>query len=344
LTHRGVLIVVALLGISGAELVPERGRTRAEPTFTRGLVLPGEFEPVELVLMTWDDGLADFYAEILLAIEDEADAVFAVEADEIESIREGLILRGSDLSRVRFTLADADTVWMRDYGPLAVRGRDGTRATVHFDYPSRPLDDELSAVVTPQLWPGRPLVRAPLSVEGGNLLSDGSGRCLTTTLTLQAEQGTRTPSGVARLLERYLGCRSLIVLPRLAGEPTGHVDMYATITGPGEVIVGRYDPLADPDNAALLEEVTATLQRAGFVVRRVPMPSNDDGKFRSYTNALAVNGVVMVPTYDDDAEVEHHALSVFRAAYPGRRVVAIDARAIIELDGAVHCAAMTIAR
>jgi agmatine deiminase len=146
------------------------------------------------------------------------------------------------------------------------------------------------------------------------------------------------------LLQRHLGCRDLIVLPRLAGEPTGHVDMYATVTGPGEAIVGRYDPEDDPDNAALLDEAAAILRRAHFVVRRVPMPSNLDGRFRSYTNSLAVNGVVLVPSYDDDAVAERHTLSVFRAAYPGRRILSIDSRAIIELDGAVHCAIMSIAR
>lgn len=339
-----MLIVVALLGISGAELVPEPGRILADSPRDRRVVLPGEFEPVELVLMTWDESLADFYAEMLLAMEGQAPAVFAVEDGEVEDIREALRLRGTDLSQVRFVGADADTVWMRDYGPLVVRGARGERWTVHFDYPTRPLDDELAATVTPLLWPDRRLVRVPMSIEGGNLLSDGAGRCLTTTLAHETDPIVRSPAGVARMLGRYLGCRDLIVLPRLAGEPTGHVDMLATITGPGEVIVGRYDPEVDPENAALLEEAAATLQRAGFLVRRVPMPDNSDGKFRSYTNALAVNGVVMVPTYDEDEITERRALKVFRAAYPGRRIVGIDARAIIDLDGAVHCAAMSVAR
>ncbi|HWN67254.1 MAG TPA: agmatine deiminase family protein, partial [Haliangium sp.] len=133
------------------------------------------------------------------------------------------------------------------------------------------------------------------------------------------------------------------VVPPLHGEPTGHVDMFATVTGPGQVIVGRYDPGVDPENAVRLDRTAIILRRAGFRVRRLPMPSHGDGVFRSYTNSLAINGVVVVPVYPEAAEGEDEAFAVFRAAYPGRRIVPVVASDIITLYGAVHCTTLTIA-
>jgi len=141
----------------------------------------------------------------------------------------------------------------------------------------------------------------------------------------------------------YFGCSSTLFLPELDGEGTGHIDMYATITAPGEVIVGAYTSWDDPVNAQRLDVAAKQLEDAGFLVRRIPMPMNTDGNFRSYTNALAVNQSVLVPVYRDDTRYQDDALAVFQAAYPDRKIVPIDATEIIRWAGAIHCVTQTIA-
>ena len=61
----------------------------------------------------------------------------------------------------------------------------------------------------------------------------------------------------------------------------------------------------------------------------------------TYANFLIVNGAVIVPTYDQphhDAE----ALQVVGEAFPDHEVVGVDARAVIQQHGSLHCLTMQI--
>ena len=118
--------------------------------------------------------------------------------------------------------------------------------------------------------------------------------------------------------------------------------MFATFTGPREVIVGEIFE-SDDENAAVLNENAARLEAAGMTVRRIPMPSHEDGLYRTYTNAMAINEIVIVPIYPEDDRYQDIAIGIFTDAYPGRTIVPIVASEIIELAGAVHCVGMTVA-
>ncbi|MCA9581958.1 MAG: agmatine deiminase family protein, partial [Myxococcales bacterium] len=63
----------------------------------------------------------------------------------------------------------------------------------------------------------------------------------------------------------------------------------------------------------------------------------------SYTNALAVNGRVLVPVYDEDTRYQNQALAVFKQAYPNHDIVPINSDGIIYWSGAIHCVTMTLA-
>jgi agmatine deiminase len=119
--------------------------------------------------------------------------------------------------------------------------------------------------------------------------------------------------------------------------------MYVTITGPGSALVAEGTEATGPEDTIELDWAAMLLIEAGFNVRRVPMPDSWDDVFRSYTNAVAINNVVLVPVYPDAPNHEEEALAAFRAAYPGRSIVPIDASEVIQLDGAIHCATQTLA-
>jgi agmatine deiminase len=74
------------------------------------------------------------------------------------------------------------------------------------------------------------------------------------------------------------------------------------------------------------------------------MPPNHDGVFRTYVNAATINDAVLVPVYVDTDEGEAEALEAFAAAYPDREIIPIASSELIKLEGAVHCATLTIAR
>ena len=339
-----LLIILGLLGAGPSTELWASPRARAIPS--AGTVLPGEFEPAERLLIAWDDALARFLLDVMAAAWDQVPITLLLAPAQsdlgLDEILRGRGLDPAMLQRVRVPMG---SVWIRDFGPMVVRATGGERQIVDFGYHLDADEDELPGALARALWPRWTVQRSPLELEGGNVQSDGHGRCVTTVGYVE-KLGARATAAERRLLAELrgrLGCQVIAVVPPLHGEATGHVDMFATITGPGQIIVGRYEPADDPDNAVRLDRTAIILRQAGFLVRRLPMPSHSDGVFRSYTNSLAVNGVVIVPVYPEAAAGEDEAFAVFRAAYPGRRIVAVVASDIITLYGAVHCATLTVA-
>lgn len=341
-------LVSYLVAACAPRPVPQQDDARAStpaphpPPALAPLGLAGEWEPAERLLVSWadqTDDLAPFFAEVIAAAVNEVEVTVVVsETVDASPLYAQVARLGVDLSRLRVEPAPLDTMWIRDYGPLVVRTETG-RKIMDFAYSAeRPGDDRLPGVVA-ERW-GLPLKALPIDLEGGHIQADGMGRCIVTE-SLFTALGDLSAIAEADIW-RDLGCTEISTVPGLNGEATGHLDMFAYVTGPGSVIVGKYAPGEDDDNAIVLDEAALTLEDAGFQVRRIPMPGNSTREiFRTYTNALALNDVVLVPVYGDDSKFESEALAVFRDAFPERRVIAIASDEIIRLAGAVHCVTMT---
>jgi agmatine deiminase len=70
----------------------------------------------------------------------------------------------------------------------------------------------------------------------------------------------------------------------------------------------------------------------------LPMPRRLGGEDRlpaSYLNFYIGNAAVLVPVFSDPAD--ETALRVLGGLFPGRKVVGIDCRALVEGMGAIHC-------
>lgn len=313
------------------------------------VTLPGEFEPARGLLIGWGAGAyaeEQFMLEIIRAASTEVPVTIVVPDQRTANTLDYDMDRfGVDTSRVNYLLFEVDSVWMRDYGPLSVVTPTGGRGHVDLRYYwGRWMDDYFPTAYAGSRGEG--VARPPIEMEGGNFLSDGQGRCVTTDANVARNAAFGyTQDDIRALLRDYLGCVRTTVVPAMQNEGTGHVDMSVHITAPGEVIVGKYDPRDDAVNAQRLETAAARLAADGFLVRRVWMPKNDGQTvFRSYTNALAVNGKVLVPVYAEDRRGEASALATFADAYPGREIVPIGADGIIQMAGAIHCVTMTLGR
>lgn len=308
--------------------------------------LPGEFEPVDRVLLGWHGGnwdYVDFFAAVLREILTDANALVAVETEEDRNLlMETLVAEGVDLSRIDFVLHELDSMWMRDYGPLLVRTTAGYRVIDLPYHPDRERDDSYPGVFAAR--EGLPVSRPALEMEGGHIQSDGTGRCIVTDDVLDRNQGfLYQESDVRRLLRDFLGCRDVTFVPSLFGEETGHVDVFAYVTGPSRVIVGSYDPAEDAVNARRLNRGARALRRAGWQVTRIRMPGNSRrAVFRTYTNVLITDHTVVVPVFQADRRFERQALRTFSRAFPDRRVVGVAADGVMDLAGAVHCTMVTV--
>jgi agmatine/peptidylarginine deiminase len=295
------------------------------------------------VLLAWDTEpeFEPFFADLASVASESAPVTILLSATQ-QPARVSAVVRefGANMGNIRILEADVDSVWVRDYGPLVVR-EGGRKRVVDPRYFGEQGDDQAPKHLAEKHW-SLPLDELPLDIEGGNLLSNGTGMCLTTETAIRENGHRLSVEEIHELLRTRLGCTELVVLTPLVGESTGHVDMFATFTAANEVIVGEILE-GDHENAMVLDENAAQLAALGMKVRRIPMSHHDDGLYRTYTNAMAINEIVIVPVYPEDDRYQDAALRVFADAYPLRTIIPIVASEIIERAGAVHCVGMTVA-
>ena len=317
------------------ESQPPRGPVRAI----------AEFENTDAVLIAWEQGLGTFLLDLIAAVSQASEVwVLTWDLRESNTVRELLTLRNAELSQVKFFEFPHESFWTRDYGPISVVDQDGK--TIFVDpkyYPQRRRDDAVPTLMS--RFFDVDVARPALSTEGGNFMTNGEGICVVTEWLLQ-ENPNLSAQRVQQIQDQYFGCRRTIVLERLEREGTGHVDMFAKFLSPDTILVGAYDQ-TDPQNAALLDRNVARLQDFAAAndwdlnIVRIPMPSGGNGVYRSYTNSLIVNDLVIVPTYRADRRYEAEALRIYRGAMSaGYTVVGLDAEDAIQLGGAVHCTTM----
>lgn len=308
--------------------------------------IPAEFEPTQGLLMAWPSStlLSSFFVDLVSNASQSAPIIIVYVSSDAQAttLRNRLAKTNANLDVVHFVNYAADTIWMRDFGPLLARTSSGGYRIIDLRYYYGRWSDDVFPTLLANSW-GVNISRPPLEGEGGNFQSDGQGNCIATKQLLNQNYSRGyNEDDIKDVLKDYFGCKSTVLLPTLYGEGTGHVDMYATITAPKEVIVGEYSLSDDAQNASVVDSAATMLKNAGYKVRRIPMPSNYDGAFRSYTNSLVVEDQVLVPTYTDDTRYEKDALAVFQDAYPNHQIVKVDSTDVIQMAGAVHCVTMTL--
>jgi agmatine deiminase len=117
----------------------------------------------------------------------------------------------------------------------------------------------------------------------------------------------------------------------------GHVDIVACLPSPGVALVHDQQDASHPDHAVSAEVVAVLGDHLD--VLRLPAPTvlrDDEGPVDySYVNHLVTNDGVVACTFDDPND--DRALGVLADAYPGRRVVGVDARPLFARGGGIHC-------
>ncbi len=322
--------------------------------------MPAEWEPHAGTWLAWPHERSDWpgkfapipwlYGEIVRRLA-RVERVFILIEDAEEKQRILGILKKChvNLAAVEFYLHATDRSWIRDYGPIFVKGKSGEVAITRWrfngwaKYDNWRNDARVPETIARKLgylrW-------APnLVLEGGSIDVNGAGKMLTTEECLLSDVQARNPGRTREDLEQafatYLGVREVIWLGRgIEGDDThGHVDDLARFTSVDRVAAvvehdkssANYEPLKD--NLARLRA------HRGLKVVTLPMPEPIyfAGQLlpASYANFYIANRIVLVPTFADKNDLE--ALKTLAKLFPDREVIGIPCRDLILGLGALHC-------
>ena len=242
-------------------------------------------------------------------------------------------------------------VWIRDYGPIFIKGNDVAATKWIFNawgnkYDDLKADDESGMRVAQST--GFKIFEPGIVLEGGSIDVNGLGTCLTTKqCLLNKNRNPKQSAGkIAEHLRDYLGVTSLIWLDSgIAGDDTdGHVDDIARFVSEDTIVCMVEEDRKD-ENYEVLNKNYELLLRARdqngrkLNIETIQMPRRIDAKDgrlpASYANFYIGNTAVLVPTFNDPNDSK--ALGTLQELFPKRKVVGIDCESLVYGLGAIHC-------
>jgi agmatine deiminase len=251
--------------------------------------MPGEWEPHEATWLGWPHQLTDWpgkfspipwaFAEIVRHLT-RVESVFLLVENRAAEQRVKAVLRksGADIDAITFFQVPTDRGWMRDSGPIAVRGTDTEQQIPRRPKSGLARDDSAQhcgtllnfvfngwAKYSDHRKDARAVARANrklkrrvelpehkgrrVVLEGGSIDVNGRGTLLTTEECLlsgvQARNPGFTKDDYAEIFRRYLGVTNVLWLGKgIAGDDThGHVDDLARFVDASTVVtVVENDP------------------------------------------------------------------------------------------------------
>lgn len=211
---------------------------------------------------------------------------------------------------------------------------------------------------------------APFVLEGGSIHSDGEGTLLVTEACLLSagRNPGLTREEIEEKLRTYLGIEKVLWLPRgiYQDETNEHVDNVCAFLRPGEVVLAWTDDETDPQyplsqqTLAYLEGETDARGRK-LVIHKLPIPDHPvciteeelagysfaEGEDEreagerlaaSYVNFYFSNEAVILPAFGgENEESDRRAAALLAQWNPGRKIISVQARAILVGGGNIHC-------
>ncbi|YCK84199.1 agmatine deiminase family protein [Arthrobacter sp. D3-18] len=292
------------------------------------------------------------WAAVANAILEFEPVTMVVSADDVDTAARYLD------PRVEVVTAELNDAWMRDIGPSFVLDSNKQLGAVDWIFNGWGAQDwaewDKDSLIAEDISRRANAQHLPSGIvnEGGGIQVDGEGTVLVTE-TVQLDQGRNpglTKADIEQELARTIGATHVVWLPRGLTRDSekfgtrGHVDIVAAIPSPGTLLVHSQQNPEHPDykvSREIIDFLRTTHDAAGrdWNIIEVPAPvtlSDDEGFVDySYINHLVVNGGVIACTFNDP--MDEKALRILADAYPGRRVVGVDARELFARGGGIHC-------
>lgn len=354
--------VASTLGALAGTFAPQSG-VRAEETVSAkaaGFHMPLESDPHDRSFMQWP-ALKSIYGN----------------QDDLDAVREKIALIASSIARFEpvvllarpeqaedaklwvkngvevWPLAVQD-LWCRDSGPTFVINDEGEVAASELGFngwggkQDHEDDAQVARRVAKQL--GLTVFDNGIKGEGGGVETDGAGTLLAhASCWVNPNRNAGPQEVVERLLLDAMGAEKMIWAPGVAGADITdfHIDALARYVKPGQVMIQLPKKIiaGDPWSASayetydILKKATdADGHKLDIVV--VPEPVNIRSRaedfVNSYANYYVCNGAVICAEFGDD-NTDEEAARILGQLYPSREIVSLNADAIGEAGGGIHC-------
>lgn len=295
----------------------------------------------------------DALVDLLRTLDGDVPVLGVIGLDsEREAVRQLLEAHDLSASSIELVKLPMQTMWMRDFGPIVGESGDGRLFFLdpYYEGTERNPDDDLvprqlARILDVAVRP------TPLQMEGGMLLSNGSGLVMLSTRALarHVRRGEDLEQ-VQAMVSASIPSQSIYLVRPLPGEPTGHLDVFLSLVEPTLCVMAGFDPEVNPKAAERVGEIAAQIQDAPteagpLRLAYVPTPPPTKSAWFSYTNIIQLGDIILVPTYSQiDDEWNQRALAFYRELLPERDVRGVDATSIIERHGALRCVSVNIPR
>jgi agmatine deiminase len=313
-----------------------------------GLSMPPEWTAHERTLMAWPCRRELWGGQLQAAKAESAGVANAVAAFEpvtmvARDAADAAEARAALDGNVEVLVQPVDDSWLRDSGPIFVvdhHDEPSRRVGVHFGFNawgSKFEGFENDAAVGRALVEhvGSEVVRAPLILEGGSIVVDGTGTLVTTEQCLlhPNRNPDLTREEIEQHLKDYLGVTRVVWLEQGLVEDRdtdGHVDLIAAFLAPGKLLLQQVgEDNVNHDNLVRNAEIA---RAAGIeVVEFDPLAyTSVEGEdvVASYMNFYMGDRFVVVPVAGQ-AALDEEALAAIDAAFGGRKEV-------VGVPGVVH--------
>ena len=318
-----------------------------------------EFRKQAAILLGCQNNLnkmPELYVELAKTIAGRV-PLFGVVPTEMQALEGASIMKQHGLppEAMKFLVMPSNSIWIRDYAPFILRYDQDRALLIDAKYQTRTererrKQDEYFSMEMAKLL-NLPVRSIPLMMEGGNMLSNGDGLILTSgkTIAVNEQQGNFKPQQIMSMFNDYMGAHSVYSFAPLIDEPNGHIDMFVTLLDKNIAIVGQVSPGVDPDSSRHLDETADMLASLNTTVgpmkvKRIPIPPKWGTDWRSYTNVIIANKLLLMPSYSDvDPAIENKAEAVYRSVLSSDwDIKRINCDNLVLHHGQLHCISYNI--
>ena len=310
-----------------------------------------EWEPATGVLIAYANGFGLPYP-MIADLSNRGQVYVLVTSSNQGNASSQLSSNGVNMSNVSFIIRDGvNTYWTRDYGPWSIFDANGDMAIVDFRYNrNRPYDNAVNAILDDQFGFG--YYYMPLVATGGNVMTDGQGKMMSTNLIMTENDGVQnsqvteysyTLAEIEDLVQEYLGVNEYFMYADpLSNSSIDHIDCHAKLLDVDKVMIARV-PVGHSNYAALENVVDYWESKTSsygtpYQIFRVDQTSENE----PYANSFIFNNKIYVPQWNSTASAaDQAAIAAYQAAMPGYTVQGYYSSSWLS-DDAAHCRVHTI--
>lgn len=171
-------------------------------------------------------------------------------------------------------------------------------------------------------------------LDGGNIVSAQSITAMTERVF--KDNPAWQPASLMKALIALLDVETLVVLPTIPGDITGHADGMLRFVNERTVVLNDFSKLA-PKKVNQL--INSRLLDAGLTIVTVPNNLHEnrstDDITGDYINFLEIGNLIVLPAYG--CELDQHARALFVSLFPGHSIEQVNVSCLTPLGGGLNC-------